>query len=275
MFTDVWGMETTTGTVLVEADRDPESPFSSGFTASMNEPIPASDELKSDIQKGINTPPKMELRKEPSATPADALNVSTGKTAGGVNLENCVAKGVISAVKTAARMFLLEDISLMYQYVFGSSGSMYDFDGRNVSLDEVQSRGALALVLGGYGISSMVSGVTAMSTSFGEAGIIGFRYMSEGELTAIKNTHLLRGGTPGATYFTKDLYKSATKAQSRLSLSAPPELRVEFEILNNPNFEKFGTKVDPFDRQIGGGSEFKTFDPVEVRIINSQPLRKK
>ena len=116
MFTDVWGMESgeenyppppknehKTGTVMVEADREPESPFSSGFTASMNEPIPASDELKSDIQKGINTPPKMELRKEPSATPADALNVSTGKTAGGVNLENCVAKGVISAVKNCCK----------------------------------------------------------------------------------------------------------------------------------------------------------------------------
>ena len=184
MFTDVWGMESgeenyppppknehKTGTVMVEADREPESPFSSGFTSSMNEPIPVPNELKSDIQKGINTPPKMEPRKEPSVTPADALNVSTGETAGGVNLENCVAKGVISAVKTAARMFLLEDVSLMYQYVFGSSGSMYDFDGRNVSLDEVQSRGALALVLGGYGISSMISRVTAMSTSFGEAGL--------------------------------------------------------------------------------------------------------
>ena len=92
-------------------------------------------------------------------------------------------------------MFLLEDISLMYQYVFGSSGSMYDFDGRNVSLNEVQSRGALALVLGGYGISSMISRVTAMSTSFGEAGIIGATEFSSSEVRIWYNSQLSKLNT--------------------------------------------------------------------------------
>jgi hypothetical protein len=69
------------------------------------------------------------------------------------------------------------------------------------------------------------------------------------------------------------LYKSAAKAQSRLSLGSSPALRVEFEMLNNPTLLRNGTKVTPFNGMIGGGSEFMTLDPVKVRLINWQPLR--
>ncbi len=100
-----------------------------------------------------------------------------------------------------------------------------------------------------------------------------FRYMTEGELKAIQKTGMLRGGRPGETFFTKDLYKSAANAQNRLALPNTPTLRVEFEILNNPTLLQNGTKVLPANGMIGGGAEFMTVDPVWVRLINWQPLR--
>lgn len=84
---------------------------------------------------------------------------------------------------------------------------------------------------------------------------------------------MLRGGNPGKTYFTKDLYKSETHAQRRLSLPTTPTLRVEFEILNNPTMRINGSKVLPDFGMQGRGAEFMTTDPVKVRLINWQPLR--
>ena len=100
-----------------------------------------------------------------------------------------------------------------------------------------------------------------------------YRYMTSGELKAIQETGYLRGGLSGETYFTKDLYKTAAKAQTRLSLSNPPTLRVEFKILNKPTLLKKGTKVKPLNDLIGGGSEFMTLDLVKVKLINWQPLK--
>ncbi len=97
--------------------------------------------------------------------------------------------------------------------------------------------------------------------------------MTEGELKAIQKTGMLRGGRPGETYFTKDLYKSAANAQNRLSLPNTPTLRVEFEILNYPTLLQNGTKVLPANGMIGGGAEFMTLDPVKIRLINWQSLR--
>jgi RHS repeat-associated protein len=100
-----------------------------------------------------------------------------------------------------------------------------------------------------------------------------FRYMTEGELKAIQKTELLRGGRAGATFWTKDLYKSAANAQNRLALPNTPTFRVEFEILNSPILLKNGTKVLPANGMIGGGAEFMTLDPVKVRLINWQKLK--
>ena len=100
-----------------------------------------------------------------------------------------------------------------------------------------------------------------------------FRYVSQGEIGAIKNTGLLRGGRAGETYFTKDLYKSGLKAQQRLSLGSTPTHRIEFQILNRPTLLRNGTKVTPIPGQPGLGSEFMTLDPVRIRLINVQPLR--
>lgn len=97
--------------------------------------------------------------------------------------------------------------------------------------------------------------------------------MTEGELKAIQQSGMLRGGNPGKTYFTKDLYKSGAHAQQRLSLPTTPTLRVEFEILNNPTMKLNGSKVLPDFSMPGKGAEFMTTDPVKVRLINWQPLR--
>jgi hypothetical protein len=100
-----------------------------------------------------------------------------------------------------------------------------------------------------------------------------FRYMSQAELEAVQSTGLLRGGRAGETFFTKDLYKSATSAQNRLALPGSPALRVEFQILNNPTLLRNGTKVLPANGMMGRGAEFMTLDPVKVRLINWQTLR--
>jgi len=120
----------------------------------------------------------------------------------------------------------------------------------------------------------------AKNDFFGERDVVAakgggnaFRYMSQAELKAIQETGYLRGGLSGETYFTKDLYKSAAKAQSRLSLGSSPALRVEFEILNNPTLLRNGTKVLPANGMIGRGAEFMTTDLVKVRLINWQPFR--
>lgn len=97
--------------------------------------------------------------------------------------------------------------------------------------------------------------------------------MTEGDLGAIKNTDFLRGGRPGETYFTKDLYKSGFHAQERLALPTTPTLRVEFDILNSPQLQINGNKVLPAFNMPGKGAEFMTLDPVKVKIINVQPIK--
>ena len=121
--------------------------------------------------------------------------------------------------------------------------------------------GFLGMVPGGAGGKALVA----------EEGIA-FRYMTEGELQAIRETGLLRGGRVGETFFTKDIYRSALKAQQRLALPSKPTLRVEFQILNNPALLRNGTKVHGAFGMPGGGSEFMTMDPVRVKLINWQSL---
>ncbi len=154
--------------------------------------------------------------------------------------------------------------------VKGREGAMH-LDGDFTFGDEYLNAG-MSTLTGAFlmGTGSMASAPGRVAPKIGTTG---FRYMSQAELKAIQETGYLRGGWSGETYFTKDLYKSATKAQSRLSLGSSPALRVEFDILNNPTFLRNGTKVTPLNRMIGGGSEFMTLDPVKVRLINWQPLR--
>ena len=118
----------------------------------------------------------------------------------------------------------------------------------------------------------------AKAAQKGLKGERGYRYMGKGELDAImnanKDSRYLRGGWEGETYYTKDLYKSASKAQERLALPETPSYRMEFEIINNPKAELYGHKVDPVlsRGQLGKGSEFMTNDKVQIRVINVQPI---
>jgi RHS repeat-associated core domain len=121
------------------------------------------------------------------------------------------------------------------------------------------------------GLSAGAAGFSATSAT--KTGENAFRYMTEGELKAIQETGLLRGGRAGETYWTKDLYKSASSAQNRLALPSSPTLRVEFKILNNPTLLRNGTKVLPTNGMVGKGAEFMTLGPVRVRLINWQPLK--
>ncbi len=77
----------------------------------------------------------------------------------------------------------------------------------------------------------------------------------------------------GNTYFTKDLYKSADKAAQKLSLKNTPTLRVEFEILNNPEMILNGSKVSSLPGLSGGGADYMTNQSVLVRLLNWQKLR--
>lgn len=115
--------------------------------------------------------------------------------------------------------------------------------------------------------------ITAKAPTTAKTGTTGFRYMTDDELNVIQETGILRGGKPGKTYFTKDLYKSGIDAQQRLSLPTTPTMRVEFEILNNPTMQLNGSKIFPEFGMPGKGAEFMTTDPVRVRLINWQPLR--
>lgn len=94
---------------------------------------------------------------------------------------------------------------------------------------------------------------------------------AEGELNAVKETGILRGGRQGTTYFTDSYFKNANTAKSRLALPEKPQFIMEFEITNNPII-KGGTRVTPNFWELGGGREFFTDDIINVKIINYQKM---
>ena len=98
-----------------------------------------------------------------------------------------------------------------------------------------------------------------------------FRSMSKAEAEAVSNTGKLRGGKPGETFFTDSRFRSAERAQDRLSLPGKPQVQMEFRITNNPALERNGTRVVPDFGGRGGGREYMSRDAVNVEIINVQP----
>jgi hypothetical protein len=99
-----------------------------------------------------------------------------------------------------------------------------------------------------------------------------YRYVGPAELEAIQQTGLLRGGRPGDTFWTDAEYTSAAEAQDKLALPVTPELRVRFVIVNSPTLTRNGSLVDPMFGGAGGGHEWASPDPVQVEIIDVQPL---
>jgi hypothetical protein len=96
--------------------------------------------------------------------------------------------------------------------------------------------------------------------------------MARAELEAINQTGLLRGGRPGETFFTTDYYAEVSQAVQKLSLPTPPEIGVEFQILNRPVIN--GPKiVEPIPGvTTGGGIEYWTSDPVRVIVRKTWEL---
>jgi len=98
------------------------------------------------------------------------------------------------------------------------------------------------------------------------------RYMSRSELEVVQETGLLRGGRPGDTYFTTNKFRTIRSAEDKLALPRPPEVRLDFEIINQPRI--YGPrKVAPAFGKPGGGVEYWSPDPVRVRIIRWRDLR--
>ncbi|MBI4511331.1 MAG: Hint domain-containing protein, partial [Deltaproteobacteria bacterium] len=100
-----------------------------------------------------------------------------------------------------------------------------------------------------------------------------YRSMSQAEADAVRETGVLRGGRPGETYWTDSRFRSADRAQDRLSLPNRPEVQMEFRLKSSPAMSRDGTRVAPDYGGRGGGREYMSTDPVEVEIINVQPYR--
>jgi len=98
-----------------------------------------------------------------------------------------------------------------------------------------------------------------------------YRSMSHAEAEAVKKTGKLRGGREGETFWTDSRFRSADRAQDRLSLGNKPEVQMEFRITNSPKPVRSGTRVAPASGGRGGGREYMSTDLVEVEIINVQP----
>jgi hypothetical protein len=96
--------------------------------------------------------------------------------------------------------------------------------------------------------------------------------MVPGELEAVRETGFLRGGRPGDTFWTDAELTSAAEVPDKLALPTPPELRVRFVILNNPTLVRDGSIVEPAFGGQGGGREWASPDPVQVEILDVQPL---
>lgn len=90
--------------------------------------------------------------------------------------------------------------------------------------------------------------------------------MSSAEAEAVQRTGLLRGGRPGRTYWTTDLYDSAERAKSRLALEYEPEVRLEFKITNEPELGLENATVEPDEEEPGGGTEYMSEQNVEVEV---------
>jgi len=96
--------------------------------------------------------------------------------------------------------------------------------------------------------------------------------MSKAELRAVLETGKLRGGRLGETYFTVNRYRTVRSAMRYLSLPNPPEVRLDFKILNK-QLRIYGPRVaEPKYGQPGGGIELwvdvkDSDEAVLVRII--------
>src|SRR5690606_10826638 len=96
------------------------------------------------------------------------------------------------------------------------------------------------------------------------------RAMSLAELSATRETGLLRGGRDGVHYASDAVNSSATRAQQRLALPVKPEVRVTLEVpagrFSAPTrVESF--EVAPGQVAPGGGMERTAIGKIPVVIL--------
>jgi hypothetical protein len=153
----------------------------------------------------------------------------------------------------------------------------HDVRGGKIAL-EIEGIASLPRALGGLGVGilnaadDLAGGGAALTrgarqAARGAADQTFSRFMSKAELQIVQETGKLRGGRPGETYFTVNRYRTVRSAMRYLSLPNPPEVRLDFKILNQPRI--YGPRVaEPKYGQPGGGTELWTVNQeVLVRII--------
>jgi len=138
-----------------------------------------------------------------------------------------------------------------------------------------------AAILAYVGLAYTVAAATGGATACGmnpecedeasQTGSTFIRYMSEEELRIVNQSGFLRGGIPGVTHMTTDFFETIGGATSRLAMPTPPEVGVEFQIINNPVV--FGPgPVGPDNGMLGLGIEYFSYDPVKVNILTHWDL---
>jgi len=93
-----------------------------------------------------------------------------------------------------------------------------------------------------------------------------YRWMSEAEVIATKETGFMRGGRPGDHYVTDAANSNAKKARQRLALDYTPEVKATIEVPENVFPQS--TIVKPLDDMPGGGTERVTTGQIPVKIID-------
>ena len=101
------------------------------------------------------------------------------------------------------------------------------------------------------------------------------RAMSRAELDATKETGLLRGGRAGTHYVSDAVNSAAGRAQQRLALPRPPEIRATIEVKRG-TFSSPST-VAPYKLPNGkilqgGGTERTAVGEIPVRILRVDEL---
>ncbi len=101
-----------------------------------------------------------------------------------------------------------------------------------------------------------------------------YRYVSEAEKEFIECEGIIQS-TSGKTYLSPEQYRSATRAQQRLSLRDKPEYRVRIPRENLPLDVAEPTIVEEAYGQPGGGLEMRTTGPIDATGVQITRLKYK
>ena len=171
-------------------------------------------------------------------------------------------------------------VSLPINFNFGNPGGL---GGNDEGWQQQLSNGALNFAMmaatmdTGYGEAQLGAGLvqdgTYVAGEIADTASSYERVVSSDELSATKETGLLRGGREGRNFFTNNASLDAKRAQMRLGLDGPlRDYRIRFNITNDA--EVFGpqTAVPGATGTPGGGLEYYTDGPTAINIEQIDPL---